>query len=226
MSKQRIISLFCGIGGIDYPFVKQNFSIVFANDFNSDAIEIYNKNFKEKATLGDITKIPVESLPNAEGVIAGFPCQAFSIAGYRKGFDDTRGTLFFNVLEIIRNKKPDFFLLENVKNLVSHDKGNTFKVIIKSLEESGYFIKHKVLNTCIYGNIPQNRERIYIVGFKNKNHFNNFNFPESIKLTKKISDVIDFNKKVDEKYYYTFDKYPKVFNELKKFNLKQNTVYQ
>jgi DNA (cytosine-5)-methyltransferase 1 len=226
IANNNIISLFCGVGGIDYPFVREGFTISFANDFNSDAVKIYNSNFKDKAILGDITKIAIDLLPNANGVIAGFPCQAFSIAGNRRGFNDTRGTLFFNVLKILDNKKPEFFLLENVKNLVSHDNGNTFRIIIESLQGIGYFVKYKVLNTCEYGNIPQNRERIYIVGFKNKMNAQKFNFPNPIELNKKISDIIDFKNKVPDKYYYTEIRYPRIYAELSKFNLKKDTVYQ
>ncbi|MDR2821842.1 MAG: DNA cytosine methyltransferase [Mycoplasmataceae bacterium] len=224
--ERTIISLFCGVGGIDHPFYTSNFNVKFANDFNEDAVKIYQQNFKHHVTYGDITKIPLNKIPKTTGVLAGFPCQAFSIAGHRLGFKDTRGTLFFNVLEVINTKKPDFFLLENVPGLVSHDNGNTFKVIINSLQEIGYHVKYNVLSASEYGNIPQCRRRIYIVGFKNKAHCNNFTFPEKIKLTNSIENVIDFNAKVDNKYYYTAEKYPKAYNLLKDAKLKDKTVYQ
>lgn len=142
-------------------------------------------------------------------MLAGFPCQAFSVAGYRKGFDDEkgRGTLFFELVRIFKEKKPEIIFLENVKNLVSHDNGNTFQVILQELQNEGYSIKFQVLNAMEYGNIPQNRERIYIVAFKNKEHYKNFEFPLPIKLETKLSDVIDFNTKIDDRYYYTEGKY-------------------
>jgi len=142
-------------------------------------------------------------------MLAGFPCQAFSVAGYRKGFDDEkgRGTLFFELVRIFKEKKPEIIFLENVKNLVSHDNGNTFQVILQELQNEGYSVKFQVLNAMEYGNIPQNRERIYIVAFKNKELYKNFEFPLPIKLETKLTDVIDFNKKIDDRYYYTEGKY-------------------
>ena len=162
---KKVVSLFSGVGGIDLPFENNGFEIVFANDFDPKAVETYNANFDTKALLGDITKIEINTIPKGDVLIGGFPCQPFSIAGYQKGFEDTRGTLFFNVASILKEMKPSVVMLENVKNLVSHDGGNTFSVILKTLEELGYYVKHAVLNACEYGNMPQNRERIYIVGF-------------------------------------------------------------
>ncbi len=219
------ISLFSGVGGIDIAFLKNDFKIVYANDFDKSAIKTYNLNFDKKSILADITKVNEKDLPQAGCLIGGFPCQAFSIAGYRKGFEDTRGTLFFDVARILKEKMPDVFLLENVKNLLNHDNGKTFKVILETLSSLGYFIKYSVLNACEYGNIPQNRERMYIVGFKNKKHFDNFSFPDKIPLTKKLSDILDFNNKVDDKYYYTKDKYPKIFTEFNKI-VPKKTIYQ
>lgn len=142
-------------------------------------------------------------------MLAGFPCQAFSIAGYRKGFEDEkgRGTLFFELVRIFKDKKPELIFLENVKNLVNHDNGNTFRVIINELKKEHYHVKYSVLNAMTYGNVPQNRERIYIVAFKDLEKFKNFEFPMPVKLTTKLTDIIDFNVKVDDKYYYTEGKY-------------------
>ena len=222
----KVLSLFSGVGGIDLPFEKFGFKIIYANDFDSYAVQTYNENFEVKATLADITKVDVKDLPQHDVLIGGFPCQPFSIAGYRKGFDDTRGTLFFNVANILKEKKPSVIMLENVKNLVSHDNGNTFEVILNTLKELGYHIKYSVLNACEYGNMPQNRERIYIVGFLDEEAYRYFDFPEPIRLTKTIFDVIDFDNKVDEKYYYTSKKYPKIYNEFKKVEAKEGVVYQ
>ena len=222
----KVLSLFSGVGGIDLPFEKFGFKIIYANDFDSYAVQTYNENFEVKATLADITKVDVKDLPQHDVLIGGFPCQPFSIAGYRKGFDDTRCTLIFNVANILKEKKPSVIMLENVKNLVSHDNGNTFEVILNTLKELGYHIKYSVLNACEYGNMPQNRERIYIVGFLDEEAYRYFDFPEPIRLTKTIFDVIDFDNKVDEKYYYTSKKYPKIYNEFKKVEAKEGVVYQ
>lgn len=166
-------------------------------------------NFPIKVDQRDICDVKASEVPNIDIVLGGFPCQAFSIAGYRKGFEDEkgRGTLFFEILRIIKAKKPKAILLENVKNLVSHDNGNTFRVILEALKDAGYHVRYAVLNAMEYGNIPQNRERIYIVGFRTKKVFEKFTFPEPIPLQKTIHDVIDFINPVDEKYLYTKGKY-------------------
>ena len=223
----KVLSLFSGVGGIDLPFEKFGFKIIYANDFDSYAVQTYNENFQVKATLADITKVDVKDLPQHDVLIGGFPCQPFSIAGYRKGFDDTRGTLFFNVANILKEKKPSVIMLENVKNLVSHDNGNTFEVILNTLKELGYHIKYSVLNACEYGNMPQNRERIYIVAFRNKEDYDKFQMPMSVALSNTIKDVFEFDKKVDDKYYYTMGKYKGEMCELLEKEMDDdNTVYQ
>ena len=222
----KVISLFSGVGGLDLPFEKAKCKIIFANDFDINATITYNENFKTKSILADITTYDISKIPDGDILIGGFPCQPFSVAGYRKGFEDTRGTLFFNVINILKEKKPKVIMLENVKNLVSHDNGNTIHVILNSLKELGYHVKHAVLNACEYGNMPQNRDRIYIVGFLNENSYKNFVFPDTIPLTKNLFDVIDFENKVDEKYYYTKTKYPKIMKAFEKVGLEPGVVYQ
>ncbi|MEG1009764.1 MAG: DNA (cytosine-5-)-methyltransferase, partial [Clostridia bacterium] len=151
-------------------------------------------------------------------------CQPFSIAGFQKGFkDESSGNMFFEVLRFIKDLKPRAFLLENVKNLLSHDNGHTIKIIEEHLKKEGYFFKYKVLNSCEYGNIPQNRERIYIVGFKYIEDYNLFDFPNALKLDKSILDIINIKEKVNEKYYYTKNK---CYEELKKNILNSDTIYQ
>lgn len=220
----KTIDLFAGVGGIRLGFEEAGFKTVFANDFESKCKETYDLNFKDsKLVVEDIRKIGIDDLPQFDFLLGGFPCQAFSIAGYRQGFNDTkdRGNLFFDVARIIEARKPEGFLLENVKNLKSHDGGRTFRIIEQTLVDLGYFVKSKVLNTMEYGNVPQNRERIYIVGFKNKDYCDRFEFPKPIKLTKKITDLLEKN--VPEKYYYNGKPlYPK----LKDFVKKEGTVYQ
>ncbi|MCX6721793.1 MAG: transcriptional repressor LexA, partial [Candidatus Staskawiczbacteria bacterium] len=161
----KTIDLFAGVGGIRIGFEKAGFNTVFANDFDVPCKVTYDLNFKRsKLTVEDIRKIGITDLPEFDFLLAGFPCQAFSIAGYRQGFNDEkgRGNLFFDIARIIEAKKPEGFLLENVKNLKSHDGGKTFQIIEKTLQDLGYHLKIRVLNSADYGNIPQNRERIYL----------------------------------------------------------------
>ncbi|MEB8068155.1 DNA cytosine methyltransferase [Mammaliicoccus fleurettii] len=221
-----MISLFAGVGGIDLAFEQTNkFKTVFSNEFDKNANRTYNQNFNITCNPEDIHELSTDNIPKADILLSGFPCQAFSVAGYRKGFEDERGDLFFETLRFIRDINPQVIFLENVKNLVSHDNGNTFKVIREALISHGYHIKYQVLNAKDYGNIPQNRERIYVVGFKNKEHFKNFVFPDPIPLTKSLKDVIDFESKIDDRYYYTDDKY-QFFPILKESIIDQNRIYQ
>ncbi len=218
------IDLFAGVGGIRLGFENAGFKTVFANDFEPKCKETYDLNFRSsKLVVEDIRKIGIKDLPSFDFLLGGFPCQAFSIAGYRKGFNDEkgRGNLFFDIARIIDARKPEGFLLENVKNLKSHDGGKTFKIIQETLEGLGYYVKAKVLNSMEYGNIPQNRERIYIVGFKNKDYQDKFEFPKPIKLTKKITDLLENN--VAEKYYYNGKP---LFDKLKNFIKEEGKVYQ
>lgn len=192
-------------------------------------IQTFEANFPIKVDQRDICDVKASEVPNIDIILGGFPCQAFSIAGYRKGFEDEkgRGTLFFEILRIIKAKKPKAILLENVKNLVSHDNGNTFRVILEALKDVGYHVRYAVLNAMEYGNIPQNRERIYIVGFRTKKVFEKFTFPEPIPLKKTIHDVIDFINPVDEKYLYTKGKYKgDIYDKLVAAMDDSNAVYQ
>jgi DNA (cytosine-5)-methyltransferase 1 len=223
----NFIDLFAGIGGFRIAMQNIGGKCVYTSEWNKDAQKTYRENFGE-VPFGDITKERVKRfIPKQFDVLcAGFPCQAFSIAGYQKGFSDTRGTLFFDIEQIIHKHRPKVVFLENVKNLVSHDKGNTFKVIIEILENKlQYKVFYKVLNTMTHANVPQNRERIFIVAFdpKQVKNYMNFKFPNEIKLTKNIHDILNKGKQ-DIKYYYreTHPYYP----ELVKTITKKNTVYQ
>jgi DNA (cytosine-5)-methyltransferase 1 len=227
----KFIDLFAGIGGIKIGFENAGFQCVFSNDFDENAKITFDLNFSEifetekQMVLGDIQKIPASKIPDFDILCGGFPCQPFSIAGYKQGFNDEkeRGNLFFDIVRILKAKKPKAFLLENVKNLKTHDKGNTLKVILEKLKkELGYFVKSEVLNTMEYGNLPQNRERIYIVGFLDEQAHDKFSFPEKIKLTKTIYDCLEENE-VDDKYYYNGKP---LYDELKKEIKKRDTVYQ
>ena len=227
----KICSLFAGVGGIDLGFLETNkCEIAYANEFDKYAVETYEKNFDNKVDCRDIHDVKVNDIPNFDIMVGGFPCTSFSVAGYRKGFDDDRtGDLFFEMERIFKERKPRVIFLENVKNLVGHDKGNTFKTIIERLEESGYKdkIKCQVLNACEYGNIPQNRERIYIVAFRDKEDFDRFQMPMPTTLDKNIKDVFNFDTKVDDKYYYTEGKYKgNIYKLLTEEMDDDNTVYQ
>ena len=212
--KYTAISLFAGIGGICLGFQNAGVEIVFANDMDKHACETYRTNFKHGIIEGKIEDINSNDIPDADMVLFGFPCTSFSIAGKRAGFeDDKSGHLFFEALRIIKAKQPKVFFLENVKNLVSHDKGNTFKVITDSLKEEGYHFRYQVLNSMNYGNVPQNRERIYMVGFKNKEECDKFYFPEPIPLTNTIEKITKPYDKKDEKYYYENSKYYPMLKE-------------
>ena len=192
----KIIDLFAGIGGIRLGFEKIGAKCVFSSEWDKHAQDMYEENFGERP-FGDINQIAPEEVPDHDFLLAGFPCQPFSIAGKQLGFADTRGTLFFNIEKILEAKQPYGFLLENVKRLTTHDNGRTFKVIIEKLEALGYTVYHKVLNSLDYG-IPQKRERIYIVGFKDPIHFK---FPKPLGYYKPLSEFLEDDKEVPDNYF-------------------------
>jgi DNA (cytosine-5)-methyltransferase 1 len=171
----RFIDLFAGIGGFHLALTSFGAKCVFASEWDISAKNLYYKNFGLEPA-GDITKIPENSIPKHDVLCGGFPCQAFSVSGKQRGFQDARGTLFFEIARIIDYHNPNVIFLENVKNLVNHDKGKTLKEILRILNELNYNVYYKVLNTSNFG-LPQNRERVYIVGFKNNLKSNNFQFP-------------------------------------------------
>ena len=200
----KFIDLFAGVGGIRLGFERaceQNSFIpecVFTSEIDDKACEIYKKNFHDNHNPKfDITKLDTSTLPVYDVLLAGFPCQAFSIAGKRGGFNDTRGTLFFDVARIIKDTRPKMFLLENVKGLLNHNKGKTFNTILNVLQnELNYDVHYKVLNAKDF-NLPQNRERIYIVGFDKET---TFDFPETTNNDTCLYDIIEKDI-VNEKYY-------------------------
>lgn len=190
----KFIDLFAGIGGIRIPFDELGGECVFTSEWDKFSQETYEANFGEKPA-GDITQIPVKSIPKHDLIIAGFPCQPFSMAGLKRGFNDTRGTLFFTIAEIIKYHKPKVVFLENVKNFRRHEGGKTFEVVKGVLEELGYTVFDKILNAKDFG-VPQNRERIFIIAFKN--NVNDFEFPAPLKKKIKVGDILEKN--VDKKY--------------------------
>ena len=171
----KFIDLFAGIGGFHLALESMGAECVFASEWDKFASETYEKNFHLKP-FGDITKIEEKNIPNHDILCAGFPCQAFSISGKQKGFDDIRGTLFFDIARIVNFHKPKVLFLENVKNLAKHDEGKTLKTIIKTLEELEYSVFTKVLNSSNF-DLPQNRERVYIIAFHSSINSEKFRFP-------------------------------------------------
>lgn len=218
----RVGDLFAGIGGIALGLENAGFKVIWANEIDHNACITYMHNFKHKMYECPIQNLVPNKLPKVDMLAGGFPCQAFSIAGHRKGFNDKRGTLFFEIMRLSDTLNPRYLFLENVKNLERHDKGNTFKVILDELNKRNYFVKYKVLNTCEYSFVPQNRERIYIVAFKDKNICEAFKFPDKIKNNKKIKDILE--RETEKSFYYS----PKFKHyQLLKDGIKNpNTVYQ
>lgn len=233
MNKYTIGSFFAGVGGIDLGFEQaEGFTVTYANEIDPYPVVTYEANFPIKVDCRSIEEVKGAEIPNFDIMAGGFPCQAFSVAGYRQGFDDEkgRGTLFFELTRIIKEKKetgnqPSIVFFENVKNLVGHDGGNTFKVIKEELESLGYHVKAQVLNAAEYGNTPQNRERIYIVGFLDEEAYKNFAFPLPTPLVTTVEDVVDFENKVDDKFYYTPEKH-KFYKELSEGIANNKSVYQ
>ncbi len=198
----KVGSLFSGIGGIDLGFIQSGFDIAWANEIDPHACITYRHNFPDTILIeGDIRKIDENKLADIDVLAAGFPCQPFSVMGYRRGFKDPRGNLFFELARIIDRKKPRIVFLENVKNLVYHDNGKTFLVIYSALAELGYSVRYKIVN-AVDVNIPQNRARIFIVGFLDPGDCDVFSFPEFENLTKTIDDILDRTVKHDDSYYY------------------------
>ena len=192
----KTIDLFAGIGGIRLGFEAYNCKNVFTSEWDKDAQVMYEANFGEKPH-GDINLISPSDIPNHDILLAGFPCQPFSIAGKGLGFTDTRGTLFFNIEKILEVKKPRAFLLENVKRLTTHDNGKTFSVILDKLKALGYTVYYKVLNSLDFG-LPQKRERIYIVGFL---EFIDFNFPKPLGYYQPLTTILENDDNIPRSYF-------------------------
>lgn len=229
-------SFFAGVGGIDLGFEQTNkYKVIYANELDIYPIKTYELNHSIKVDNRSICDVKGKDVPDCDIYLAGFPCTDISLAGLRQGlFNEdgslTRSGLFFELIRIIheKKKKPRVIFLENVKNLVSHNNGETYQTIIEALKNEGYsYIKAQVLNACEYGNIPQNRERIYILAFRTKKDKEKFDFPNPIPLTVKLEDIIDFNNIVDEKYYYTKGKYSNnLYEKLEEGMDESKSIYQ
>lgn len=233
--------LFAGIGGIERGFVQAGFSAISANEIDISAAKTYQLNFEHRLVVDDIKNVTSEDLLVGESHLTvlsgGFPCQPFSVAGHRKGFADERGNVFWEIQRLVSELYPEVVFLENVKNLESHDSGRTFSTIKGALEgrisspsgttlAPGYTVKSAVLNARDFG-IPQNRERIYIVAFRDKNAADNFKFPvgrEANRPLLPLSNFIDFHKKVDSRYFY--DEKRPFYQQLVEQVTDEGTIYQ
>jgi len=226
LTELKLIDLCAGTGAFSYAFRKKGIETIFANDFDKYSEKAYKTNFpNHKFSNKNIIDIDTKNIPCHDVLCAGFPCQSFSLAGEKKGFDDVRANVFFKIIDIMKCHRPAIVILENVKNLISHNSGETFKRIQKEITISGYYYKYSVLSTCDFTGVPQGRERIYIVCFRNPllNSMFNFDFPKVDKCN--LKDFVD--KTVDEKYYYS-DKY-KIYQTLVNGMVKsvdENVIYQ
>jgi DNA (cytosine-5)-methyltransferase 1 len=226
-AKLKLVDLFAGTGAFSYVSHKTNkIETIFSNDILDSSKEIYDINNNFELLLKDLNDINIEEIPKFDILTAGFPCQPFSIAGKQLGFEDKRSNVFWKIIEIIDYHKPKIIILENVKNLITHDNKNTFKTIIKSLEEINYYIKYQIINTCDYSIIPQNRERIYIVGFNDIKDYNKFDFNFDKIKNNNLSSFIE-DTEINKKYYY--DSKSKIYNCLQENiskSINDNVIYQ
>lgn len=216
MKKLKVASMFCGCGGMDLGilggfeylgkrYAKLPYEIVYALDNDEYCTKIYNDNFKHKCVVQDIKSLDIASLPDFDVLIGGFPCQSFSISAQnppRLGYKDERGMLFFEMVKILRERHPRFFIAENVKGLLSANKGKAFPMIIEEFENAGYKVVHKLLNAEEYG-VPQRRQRVVIVGFRDEDDYNRFNYPMPINNRKTLGDVMDFSADNDDKWFFS-----------------------
>ena len=219
----RVGSLFSGIGGIDLGFVQAGHEMVWANEIDDAAVKTYKNNFHETQIIHDnVRNLKFETMDTVDLITAGFPCQPFSAMGYKRGFNDSRGNLFFEITRAVDIIRPRYLLLENVKNLIYHDNGRTFLVIYNSLVQFGYFIKYKIIDAKDV-NIPQNRARIFILAFRDYSDCLKFEFPEAVPLERTVDNIIDRSVKQDELYYYQKD--CKYYNELN-HKVSANGIYR
>lgn len=218
------VSLFAGIGGIDLAFEQAGFMVVWANEIDKCACITYRNNFTNKLIEADIRMVNAVDIPKADVLFGGFPCQSFSVMGYKKGFKDTRGNLFFEIARIVEQMQPKVILLENVKNLIYHDSGRTFITIHNTLAELGYFVKYKVLNARTHGNIPQERSRTFIAAFSDGDMMNRFEFPDEIPLTVSLDGIIEKTVKHSDIYYYKSDN--KYYGELNRRIPDKTGIYR
>lgn len=219
----KVVSLFAGIGGLDYGFINNGFNLIWANDFDKFACQTYKENWGDHIHLGDIYDLH-EEIPQHDMLIGGFPCQPFSTLGKLKGFEDDRGTLFFLITEILKKHDTKIVVLENVKNLLHHDGGKTFERMVSELDKLGYYVNYGIMNTKDYG-VPQRRNRVFIVAFNKKNFKDEkFQFPQTRELKIGTSDLLEKN--VDIKYFISKKMYPTIMGNGTKGYIVKPTINQ
>ena len=215
----KVASLFSGIGGIDLAFQQAGFDIVWSNEKDVAACRKYRYNFPSTNLVeGDIRNIDANTIPSFDVLVAGFPCQSFSTAGFQKGFKDPRGNLFFEIIRVVKSHQPKIIFLENVENIIEHDGQRTFLRIFNELAECGYDVKYKTLQPYEYAGVPQRRKRIFIVAFKSLDLCDKFSFPQECADKKSIYDIIDFTERQHHIYYYdnTYNNYANLASVVKR----------
>ena len=237
-TKPRVGGLFSGVGGIELGFQESGFEIAWANEIDKHSCQTYRENFSHTLHEGDIKLLNGKDLQPVDVLCGGFPCQAFSIAGYRKGFEDDRGNIFFEIIRLVNELEtmPKVLFLENVKNFKTHDKGNTFKTVLQIINDLGYSVFHDVLNTCDYTSIPQNRERTFLICFRDEynwefssdensmsHRFSKLFPPKKISSNRPVRVFLE-KKPVSENFYYREDKY--MYKELVQTMTSDDTLYQ
>jgi DNA (cytosine-5)-methyltransferase 1 len=220
------IDLFAGIGGMRLGFESAGGVCLLTSEIDEAALTTYSSNYHPNhghIYARDISDLDSKIIPKHDVLVAGFPCQPYSIAGLRKGLKDERGAVFMEIVRILEDKRPRSFLLENVKGILVHDQGRTFTYLVELLQDLGYFVKYETLNSMSHANIPQNRERVFIVGFRSAKRAESFTFPRKIELTKSIRDMLETSA-VDKRFFYDnrYEIYPKLKSKIK----SKNTLYQ
>lgn len=221
----RVASMFSGMGGIDLGFKQAGFEIVWANEIDKFACKTYRHNFGNAALVeADIKSIDPEDIPQFDVLVAGFPCQPFSIVGKQRGFCDDRGQLFFEIERIVRYCKPQTILLENVANLIEHDKGKSFEQVYLSFAKEGYIVRYATLDPMECANIPQHRNRVFLVAFLDIDKAKRFVYPSKIELTSNLNDYLCLSDKQEDGYYYT-ESHP-LYSSMKKLVKEKYAIYK
>ena len=216
LKRIKVVSLFAGCGGMDLgvqggfrfngrTYARLNTEVVHSSDFDERVVNIYNLNFDHKSSVIDINELKSRDIPAVDLILGGFPCQSFSVVAQnpkRLGFKDSKGRLFFEMKRILQDKKPQAFIAENVKGILSANKGEAFPLIVQEFEKAGYHVKFALLNASHYG-VPQKRERVFIVGFRSKTRFDRFSFPEPLTKDDPVPLGIFLDKEVEEKFYFS-----------------------
>lgn len=231
-TKFKFADLFAGIGGMRIAFERAGGECILTSEIDENALKTYFANFPQDGNhvlVKDVLQLGLKDFKLPAGeldvLVAGFPCQPYSIAGLRKGLEDDRGgEIFTALLRLLKTVQPKAFLLENVKGIKSHENGQTFQYMLDELSASGYTLRHETLNSMEHANVPQNRERVFIVGFRDAKRASSFEFPAKVDLSRTIHDCLEADSRIESKYYYD-ERYP-AFSQIDKEVVKRDTVYQ